>query len=79
MSALTAFGLAAVTAMVLFWWLEERQPGFVLGFGVACLAASLYGWLAGAWPFGLVELFWGMAAFHRWSRRRWVPGKSVTK
>lgn len=69
MSALTAFGLVAVTAMMVFYWLEERWAGFTLAFGIACLAASAYGWLSGAWPFGIVELVWAGLATVRWIRR----------
>lgn len=69
MSGLTLFGLAAVTAMMLFYWLEGRGRGFTFAFGVACLAASAYGWMAGTWPFGVVEAVWAAVAFHRWYHR----------
>ena len=68
MSALTLYGLVAVTAMMLFYWLEERWFGFTFAFGVACLASSAYGWLAGTWPFGVVEAVWAAVAFARWYR-----------
>lgn len=70
MDALTAFGALAVSAMMLFYALEERSPAFVLAFAVACLAASAYGFLLGAWPFGVVELVWSGVALRRWLRRR---------
>lgn len=69
-SALTAFGVVAVGAMMVFWWLEERGAGFTFAFGLACLAASLYGWLAGTWPFGVIEAIWAGVAFRRWHGRR---------
>jgi len=74
MDALTAFGAASVTAMVLFYALEDRSPRFVLAFAAACLAASTYGFLQGAWPFGVVELAWSGVALRRWWRRRGEPG-----
>ena len=55
MTALTAFGAAAVTAMLMFYWLEPRSPWFSLCFAVGCAASSAYGWLSGTWPFGVVE------------------------
>ena len=58
MDLLTAFGAVAVTAMVVFYALEDRSPGFVLAFAAACCAASAYGFLQGAWPFGVVEVVW---------------------
>jgi hypothetical protein len=70
MSALTLFGLVAVTTMMLFYWLEDRWTGFTLAFAGACLASSAYGWLAGTWPFGLVEMVWAIVAVVRWYRRR---------
>ena len=70
MDALTAFGALAVAAMLLFYALEERSPWYVLAFAAACLASSVYGFLQGAWPFGLIELIWsGVAPRRRWGRR----------
>ena len=56
MRALTLFGLFAVTSMVVCYSFESRSPWFVLGFAVSCLLGSSYGFLQGAWPFGLVEM-----------------------
>ena len=70
MDALTAFGALAVAAMLLFYALEERSPWFVLAFAAACLASSVYGFLQGAWPFGVVELIWSGVALRRWWGRR---------
>jgi len=68
MDGLTAFGLFAVTAMLVAYALEDRSPWFILGFAVACWLGSAYGFLQGAWPFGIVELIWGLVALKRWSR-----------
>jgi hypothetical protein len=65
---LTAFGLVAVTAMLVFYALEQRSPWFVLAFAVACAMGSLYGFLQGAWPFGLVEAIWALVAVRRWQK-----------
>jgi hypothetical protein len=70
MNWLTAFGALAVTAMMLFYALEGRAPVFVLLFAGACVAASAYGFLQGAWPFGVVELVWSGVALRRWWIRR---------
>jgi hypothetical protein len=67
---LTAFGLFAVTAMLVTYALENRRPWFVLAFAGACLLGSIYGFLQGAWPFGLVEAVWAMVALYRWRVRR---------
>ena len=66
MSALTIFGLIAVTAMLVFYALEERHPLYILGFAAACALGSAYGFLQGAWPFGLVEAVWAAVAARRW-------------
>jgi len=66
MDWLTAFGLFAVSAMLVFYALEKRSRWFVLAFAAACLLASLYGFLQGAWPFGVVEVIWALVAFRRW-------------
>ena len=70
MDSLTAFGLFAVTAMLVCYALEARSHWFILGFAAACALGSLYGFLQGAWPFGVVEAIWALVAVHRWRRRR---------
>ena len=68
---LTAYGAVAVTVMMLSYALERRSSAFVLVFSGACVASSVYGFLQGAWPFGVVELVWAGVAFRRWwSTRR---------
>ena len=70
MDALTAFGLFAVTAMVICYALEYRSAWFILGFAAACIFGSIYGFLQGAWPFGVVEAVWALVAFRRWTKRK---------
>jgi hypothetical protein len=70
MTALTLFGACAVALMMFFYALEERAPSYTFGFALACIAASVYGWLAGTWPFGVVEALWAIVAFRKWLRRR---------
>jgi hypothetical protein len=67
---LTAFGLFAVTMMLVCYALEERSAWSVLGFAFACGLGSVYGFLQGAWPFGLVEAVWAAVALRRWWRRQ---------
>ena len=70
MDLLSLFGVVAVGSMLLFYALEARSPWFVLAFAAGCLASSAYGFLQGAWPFGLVELVWSGVALRRWWTRR---------
>jgi hypothetical protein len=63
---LTAFGLFAVTAMLVCYALEAKSHWFVLAFAGACVLGSTYGFLQGAWPFGLVEAIWALIALRRW-------------
>ena len=70
MDRLTAFGLFAVTAMLVTYALESHSRWFVLAFAASCLLGSIYGFLQGAWPFGLVEAVWSLVAVYRWWRRR---------
>jgi hypothetical protein len=78
MDALTWFGLVAVALMLLFYALEGRSPWFILAFAAACVLASVYGFLQGAWPFGLVEGVWSVVAFRRWQRVRRRDGPPET-
>lgn len=66
MDPLTVFGLFAVTAMLVCYALEARSSWWVLGFALSCWLGSAYGFLQGAWPFGLVEAIWGAVAIRRW-------------
>ncbi len=63
---LTLFGACALTFMMLMYALERRGRGFVLAFGFGCLLSSAYGFLAGTWPFGVVEAIWAAVAFARY-------------
>ena len=66
MSPLTLFGAISVGSMLLAYALEERAAVFVLAFAAACLASAAYGFLQGAWPFGVVEVIWSGVALRRW-------------
>ena len=66
---LTLFGLFAVSAMLVSYALEARSHWFVLAFAGACALGSIYGFLQGAWPFGLVEAIWAVVALRRWTQR----------
>ena len=66
MNQLTIFGLFAVTAMLVTYALESRSNWFVLAFAASCVLGSVYGFLQGAWPFGLVEAVWSIVALRRW-------------
>lgn len=67
---LTIFGLLAVSAMLVTYALEERSAWFTLAFAGSCALGSSYGFLQGAWPFGLVEGIWTVVAFRKWWFRR---------
>ena len=74
MDRLTGFGLFAVTAMLVCYALEKRSHWYVLGFAIACALGSVYGFLQGAWPFGMVEAVWSLVAL-----RRWWPARAASK
>jgi hypothetical protein len=63
---LTSFGLFAVTVMLVTYALENRSHWFILAFAGGCVLGSIYGFLQGAWPFGLVEAIWALVAVRRW-------------
>lgn len=64
---LTAFGVVALTFMMLMYSLERRGRGFILAFACGCALSSAYGFLAGTWPFGVVEAIWAVIAFRRYA------------
>jgi hypothetical protein len=64
--AVTIYGVCAVTFMMVMYALERRGRGYVLGFALGCVLSSVYGFLSGAWPFGVVELIWSGVAIGRY-------------
>jgi hypothetical protein len=66
----TVYGIVAVTFMMTMYALERRGSGFVAAFALGCVLSSAYGFLSGAWPFGVVELIWGGVALRRWTTER---------
>jgi len=75
MTPLSAFGLFAVTAMLITYAFESKSVWYILGFAFACALGSIYGFLQGAWPFGLVEAVWSGVAARRWWLAR-LAGRS---
>lgn len=67
---LTVFGAIVLTFMMLMYALESRGRVFVLAFAAGCALSSSYGFLAGTWPFGVVELVWSVIAVRRYIRLR---------
>lgn len=63
---LTLFGLVAITAMLICYALENKSHWYILAFAICCLLSSVYGFLQGAWPFGVVEAVWSVIAVRRW-------------
>lgn len=66
----TIYGVCAVTFMIAMYALERRGRGFIVAFAVGCLLSSVYGFLARAWPFGVVEIVWSWIAWRRYHRAR---------
>ena len=70
MDALTLFGLFAVSFMLVCYMKEAASPWWTLAFAAGCVMGSAYGFLQGAWPFGLVELAWAGVAMDKWWKSR---------
>ena len=72
--SVTVFGVSALSFMMVMYALERRHSGFVLAFAAGCIMSSVYGFLSGAWPFGVVELVWSAVAVRRYLMlRRGTP------
>ena len=68
--AVTIYGVLAVTFMMTMYALERRGRAYILGFALGCVLSSIYGFLSGAWPFGVVELIWSAIAVQRFRGER---------
>jgi len=68
-NAITVYGVCVLTFMMVMYMLERRHRLFIVAFALGCLLSSLYGFLSGAWPFGVVEAIWSVAAIVRFRDR----------
>lgn len=68
LDAVTVYGICAVTFMMVMYMLERRHRLFVLAFALGCVLSSVYGFLSGTWPFGVVEAIWSLVAVARYRR-----------
>ena len=66
--AVTIFGVCAITFMMTMYAFERRHRRFVLAFAFGCVLSGAYGFLAGAWPFGAVEVIWAAIAVRRYAK-----------
>ena len=63
---LTIYGVVVITFMMIMYAFESRGARFVLAFAIGCALSSSYGFLSGAWPFGVVEAIWSLIALRRY-------------
>jgi hypothetical protein len=77
MTLVTLYGVVAVTFMMIMYTLEQRGPVFVLLFALGCAMSSAYGFLSGAWPFGVVEGIWCLIAVQRYFGARAAKAASM--
>ncbi len=75
-SPLNIYGSIVVTAMMAFYAVESRSVVFTLFFGLMCIGTSLYGFMAGTWPFGVIEAVWAIIAFRKYVKARATPESS---
>lgn len=73
---LTVFGAVVLAFMMAMYALENRHSRYVLAFAVGCALSSTYGFLAGTWPFGVVEAIWSLVALRRYVKSASGPGAS---
>ena len=64
---LTAYGVTALTFMMVMYALERRGRIFIGLFALGCLLSSIYGFASGAWPFGVIEAIWCVIAVRRYT------------
>jgi hypothetical protein len=62
---ITVYGVLALSFMMVMYALERRARMFIMAFAFGCILSSVYGFLSGAWPFGVVEAIWCVVAARR--------------
>ena len=73
---MTLFGVVALGFMMAMYAMERRHHGFVLAFAAGCVLSSIYGFLSGTWPFGVVEAAWAVIAVLRYRRAAERAGRA---
>jgi hypothetical protein len=68
LSPLNAFGSAVLILMMVFYLKESKSPRYTLLFGVMCIGSSAYGFMAGTWPFGVIEAVWAVFSFNKFRK-----------
>lgn len=79
MNGVTLYGVGALTFMMLMYTLERRSSVFIALFALGCALSSAYGFLSGAWPFGVVEAIWSVIALRRFVTVRRLEGETGTR
>ena len=64
----TVYGVLALSFMMVMYALEQRARRYIAAFALGCALSSSYGFMAGAWPFGVVEAIWCLVALSRYRR-----------
>lgn len=77
MSAVTIYGVIVLVFMMAMYALESRHRRYILAFALGCALSSSYGFLAGAWPFGVVEAVWSLVALRRFLTSRPATAEAV--
>jgi hypothetical protein len=72
MDPVTVYGIAVLTFMMLMYAFEGRGAPFILAFAIGCALSGAYGFMSGAWPFGVVEILWCLIAVRRYAGARRV-------
>jgi hypothetical protein len=66
LSPVNIYGAIVLVIMMLFYFRESRGKIYTLLFGIACFFSSSYGFLSGAWSFGVIELAWGLMTLRKY-------------
>lgn len=79
LSSLNVYGSAVLLLMMFFYIRESKAPIYTLLFGIMCIGSSSYGFLAGTWPFGIIEVAWALFAFNKYRKLRTSPKEEIRR
>ena len=72
LDVLMLFGFLTAVLTLLFWMHQGESRSCILALAVCLAAMTVYAFLQGAWPMGMIESVWCAAAV-----RRWHPSKAI--
>ncbi|HEY8748353.1 MAG TPA: hypothetical protein VIM11_10285 [Tepidisphaeraceae bacterium] len=69
MDVLAVVGFLLAVVQLACFAHQHHSTALLFGLGLSAVGIAVYAALQGAWPLGMIQMVWAVAAFRRWSRQ----------